>query len=55
VIDSRKRAAWSYIRQNDGRFVLVPAENERIEISCEALTLSFEDVYAGTRLDVTPA
>jgi Uma2 family endonuclease len=55
VIDSRKRAAWSHIRQNDGRFVLVPAENERIEIPCENLTLSFEDVYAGTRLDIASA
>ena len=52
VIDSRKRAAWSHIRQNDGRFVLVPAENLGVDIPCEDLTLSFADVYAGTRLDV---
>jgi Uma2 family endonuclease len=53
VVDSRKRAAWSHLRQDDGRFVLVPAESERIEIPCESLALSFVDVYAGTRLDVS--
>jgi Uma2 family endonuclease len=53
IIDSRKRAAWSHLRQADGRFVLVPAENERVEIPSENLMLSFEDVYAGTALDPT--
>jgi Uma2 family endonuclease len=55
VIDSRTRAAWSHLRQEDGRFVLVPAENGRIEIPCENLTLSLDDVYAGTTLDSGPA
>ena len=54
VIDSRTRAAWSHLRQDDGRFVLVPTENGRIEIPCENLTLSFDDLYAGTTLDVGP-
>jgi Uma2 family endonuclease len=51
VIDSRKLAAWSHVRSPDGRFVLVTAELERIEIPCENLALSFEDIYAGTTLD----
>jgi Uma2 family endonuclease len=55
VIDSRTRAAWSHLRQDDGRFVLVPAENGRIEIPCENLSLSFDDVYTGTTLDAGPA
>ncbi len=55
VIDSRERAAWSHVRQDDGRFVLVAAQNERIEIPCENLTLSFDDIYAGTTLDTGPA
>jgi Uma2 family endonuclease len=55
VIDSRKRAAWSHIRQNDGRFVLVPVENGRIEIPSENVALSFDDLYAGTTLDAGSA
>jgi Uma2 family endonuclease len=51
VIDSRTRAAWSHLRQADGRFVLIPAEDERIEIPCENLTFAFSDVSAGTTLD----
>jgi Uma2 family endonuclease len=53
IIDSRKRAVWSHVRQPNGRFEFVPAEDERIEISCEHLALSFDDVYAGTTLDTT--
>ncbi len=55
VTDSRTRAAWSHLRQKDGRFVLVPAEDGRIEITCENLTLRFNDFYAKTRLDTLPA
>ncbi len=40
---------------DDGRFVLVAAQNERIEITCENLTLTFDDIYAGTTLDTGPA
>jgi Uma2 family endonuclease len=53
VIDSRKRAAWSYVRQTDGQFVFVVAEHDRVEIPSEKLTFSFDDLYAGTTLDTT--
>jgi len=55
VIDSRARAAWSTFRSADGKILLVPAENERIEIPSENIALSFDDVYASTTLDAASA